>query len=148
MSHFFPGNLFSGVPVSNLAVLQTRAGVIFLETKMTISLLVLPPLNSSVVPHVLQDEGQTSLRGLHDPSQSSSCLLLDLLSPSCGSCTPFAWPCSLLLWRLCTDASRELPLLPATWPTTAPRSRVNTGPAYPRKSPLIPSYAHSVVRCP
>lgn len=60
--------------------------------------------------------------------QPSSCLLLDWLSPSCGSWMPFAWPCFVLLWCFC---SHRRPGLQSASPSPAPHPDPTSLPAVP-----------------
>ena len=169
---FVSWKLFSGLLASDLAFLQARAGVLFLETNYDLcfhpssfkywvgqtvcSTFSVPSCKKTwmnfLANPISQRFSMSFKMKVKHPCMAYTILynlaLLDLISPSPGSWRPFIWSYSLFLWFLSphwchTLASWTPPLLPAMWPTiVAPHSRVNTGSPYPRNSSLTQSISY------
>lgn len=129
LHHFFPRNLFSDLLASSFAVLPTRARIVFPETKIMISLLILSLQVAQCLSRPFKMKAEHPCMAYTIESwQPSSCLLLDWLSPSCGSWMPFAWPCFVLLWCFC---SHRRPGLQSASPSPAPHPDPTSLPAVP-----------------
>lgn len=140
LCYFFPGNPFSGLLASNLVAPPARSRISFLKTEMTISLLRLFPFSGS---QILQDEGWTSLHGLHD------WLLPDILLPASWFALSMLWlphalhlatlPLALVSLLTQLPCPPECSPSPASWLATALYARISSlAPSLPLRSYLVP----------